>query len=62
MSIGDPTKPEEAFMKTADIAKKYGGKLSMGMSSDYEIAIKYGTDYVRIGTAIFGARDYKKLQ
>ena len=26
----------------------------MGMSGDYEIAIKYGTTFVRIGSSIFG--------
>ena len=31
-------------------------KLSMGMSGDFEVAIEEGADYVRIGTAIFGAR------
>lgn len=31
-------------------------ELSMGMSSDYEVALKYGADYVRVGTAIFGER------
>ena len=31
-------------------------RLSMGMSSDFEIAIEEGADYVRIGTAIFGDR------
>lgn len=30
--------------------------LSMGMSSDFKLAIKYGSNLVRIGTAIFGAR------
>lgn len=30
--------------------------LSMGMSSDYEIAIRFGATHVRVGTAIFGAR------
>ncbi|MEG0614198.1 MAG: YggS family pyridoxal phosphate-dependent enzyme [Oscillospiraceae bacterium] len=30
--------------------------LSMGMSSDYELAIKYGSNLVRIGTMLFGAR------
>ena len=33
-------------------------KLSMGMSSDFEDAIKHGSDYVRVGSKIFGARDY----
>ena len=32
-------------------------KLSMGMSGDFEVAIEEGTDIVRIGTAIFGARE-----
>lgn len=32
--------------------------LSMGMSNDYEIAIEEGANMVRIGTAIFGARNY----
>ncbi len=32
--------------------------LSMGMSGDYETAVQEGASYVRIGTAIFGARDY----
>jgi pyridoxal phosphate enzyme (YggS family) len=30
--------------------------LSMGMSADYEIAIRFGATHVRVGTAIFGAR------
>lgn len=32
--------------------------LSMGMSNDYEIAIRHGSTHVRVGTAIFGAREY----
>lgn len=34
--------------------------LSMGMSNDYKIAIEEGATMVRIGTAIFGNRDYTK--
>lgn len=34
--------------------------LSMGMSEDYKIAIEEGSNCVRIGTAIFGVRDYSK--
>ena len=30
--------------------------LSMGMSSDFEIAIELGATHVRVGSAIFGAR------
>jgi len=32
--------------------------LSMGMSHDLEAAIAQGATWVRIGTALFGARDY----
>ena len=32
--------------------------LSMGMSHDLEAAIAEGATWVRIGTALFGARDY----
>ena len=32
--------------------------LSMGMSDDYPIALEYGSTMVRIGTAIFGQREY----
>lgn len=34
--------------------------LSMGMSGDYEIAISCGSNMVRIGSSIFGARQYNK--
>ncbi|MBQ1276032.1 MAG: alanine racemase, partial [Flavobacteriales bacterium] len=32
--------------------------LSMGMSGDYEIAMQCGSTMVRVGSSIFGARDY----
>jgi len=34
-------------------------ELSIGMSSDYKIALQEGSTYVRIGTAIFGSRNYQ---
>lgn len=34
------------------------GDLSMGMSNDFELAIAHGATTVRVGSAIFGARDY----
>jgi pyridoxal phosphate enzyme (YggS family) len=34
--------------------------LSMGMSSDYALAIKLGSNMVRIGSLLFGARNYSK--
>ena len=47
------------FALLADIAARNGLKeLSMGMSSDYELAIQLGATYVRIGSAIMGGRDY----
>ena len=39
------------------IAERNGlATLSMGMSGDYEIAIRFGATQVRVGTAIFGTR------
>lgn len=35
-------------------------ELSMGMTNDYEIAIEEGATMIRVGTAIFGERDYSK--
>ncbi|MCW3083879.1 MAG: YggS family pyridoxal phosphate-dependent enzyme [Bacteroidetes bacterium] len=35
--------------------------LSMGMSSDYQLAIKAGSNMVRVGSAIFGERNYQKI-
>lgn len=37
-------------------------ELSMGMSGDFEIAVEEGSTQVRIGTAIFGERDYSILK
>ena len=34
--------------------------LSMGMTNDYEVAIEEGATMVRVGTGIFGARDYSR--
>ena len=33
-------------------------ELSMGMTGDYEVAIEEGATYVRVGTGIFGSRQY----
>lgn len=49
------------FALLADIAARNGlSDLSMGMSSDYELAIQLGATHVRIGSAIMGERDYSK--
>jgi len=51
--------PSLHFALLAKIAARNGlGGLSMGMSSDFERAIAQGATHVRIGSAIFGARDY----
>ncbi|ODA68016.1 hypothetical protein A7A08_01186 [Methyloligella halotolerans] len=43
----------DKLAKTLDLPE-----LSMGMSGDYEKAVQFGATYVRVGTAIFGAREY----
>ena len=57
---------QEILQLSVDIsAKKYDNVLveclSMGMSDDFEDAVFCGSTMIRIGTAIFGARDYAKL-
>ena len=57
---------QEMYHLSVDIReKKYDNvsvdHLSMGMSDDYEDAIASGSTMIRVGTAIFGARDYAKL-
>jgi len=32
----------------------------MGMSGDFHVAIEEGSNLIRVGTSIFGARDYSK--
>ena len=34
--------------------------LSMGMTNDYTVAVEEGATMIRVGTGIFGARDYSK--
>ncbi|RFC62570.1 YggS family pyridoxal phosphate-dependent enzyme [Fulvimarina endophytica] len=50
--------PGPYFALLAKLAKEAGlDHLSMGMSGDYETAIAFGATSVRVGSAIFGARD-----
>jgi pyridoxal phosphate enzyme (YggS family) len=52
---GEPPGPHFALL--AQIAARNGlGRLSMGMSGDFEIAIRHGATSVRVGSALFGAR------
>lgn len=49
--------PAVHFAFLAKLASELGLKeLSMGMSGDYETATQFGATYVRVGSAIFGAR------
>ena len=64
--------PDDARVYFAEVKKLYDeyGKiksphldfkyLSMGMSNDFEVAIEEGSTLIRVGTSIFGARDYSK--
>ncbi|HTW35540.1 MAG TPA: YggS family pyridoxal phosphate-dependent enzyme [Rhizomicrobium sp.] len=50
--------PAPHFALLAKLAKAEGlPLLSMGMSEDFEIAIRFGATHVRVGSAIFGARE-----
>jgi hypothetical protein len=47
------------FKKMRQLAQQLGlRELSMGMSNDYAIAVEEGSTMVRIGTALFGEREY----
>ena len=51
----EPAGPHFALL--ADLAARHGlRELSMGMSGDYELAVRYGATRVRVGSALFGAR------
>lgn len=51
--------PSMHFALLAKMAARNGlSGLSMGMSGDFEKAISFGATHVRVGSAIFGARDY----
>jgi pyridoxal phosphate enzyme (YggS family) len=53
--VDEPAGPHFALL--AKIAARNGlAKLSMGMSGDFETAIRFGATSVRVGSAVFGAR------
>ncbi len=65
MAIPEPTEDrdeqEAAFAAVRTLQEQLGlplDTLSMGMSHDLEAAIAQGATWVRVGTALFGARDY----
>ena len=56
---------QEMYNLSVDITRKKGDNvsvdiLSMGMSDDYADAVRCGSTMIRLGTAVFGARDYTK--
>ena len=51
----DPQKYFNILKQNADLLKLKD--LSMGMSGDYELAVLYGSTFLRLGTAIFGERN-----
>ena len=67
--VDDPEENRPVFRRlkelSVDIAEKNINnvtmcELSMGMTGDFEVAIEEGATFVRVGTAIFGARNYDK--
>jgi uncharacterized pyridoxal phosphate-containing UPF0001 family protein len=49
--------PAPFFALLAELSARHGlAQLSMGMSDDFETAIMLGATYIRVGTALFGAR------
>ncbi|MDR1608324.1 MAG: YggS family pyridoxal phosphate-dependent enzyme [Deltaproteobacteria bacterium] len=57
----NPEKSRPYFRQLFELQAKVAPSLkdlSMGMSGDFEVAIEEGATVVRIGTALFGARDY----
>ena len=67
MAIPEPTderaEQDAAFAKVRELQEGLNmglDTLSMGMSHDLESAIAQGATWVRIGTALFGARDYSQ--
>jgi pyridoxal phosphate enzyme (YggS family) len=53
--VGEPPAPHFALLRA--LAEKLGlAHLSMGMSGDYETAVRLGATHVRVGTALFGER------
>lgn len=59
----EKVRKEFSFLKTTfeDLKSEYSSfnTLSMGMSGDYKIAIDCGSTMIRIGSSIFGERNYK---
>ncbi len=60
-NTSNPEENTKYFNKLKDLGNNLNLKvLSMGMSNDYIYACKCGSTYIRVGTKIFGERDYTK--
>lgn len=67
--VEDPEQNRNIFRELRKLSVDIKGKnidnvdmsvLSMGMTNDYTVAIEEGATHVRVGTGIFGARDYNR--
>ena len=67
--VEDPEENRSCFRKIRDLSVDIAAQnidnvsmdvLSMGMTGDYMVAIEEGATMVRVGTGIFGARNYNK--
>lgn len=65
--VENPEENRPYFRRLRNLSVDIGGKnidnvtmsiLSMGMTNDYEVAVEEGATMVRVGTGLFGARDY----
>ncbi len=64
MTVGpfnlDPESMRPLFRRMWELNEQAGGQwLSMGMSNDFDVAIQEGSTHIRVGTALFGARNYR---
>ena len=51
------SQPEKYFRQISEINRQFNfQQLSIGMSNDYLLAIRYGATFIRVGSAIFGSR------
>ena len=66
--VDDPEDVRDEFQRMRDLFETYDAtdnprvemeELSIGMSNDFEVAIEEGSTMVRLGTSIFGPRDYE---
>lgn len=64
----DPNDARRYFAEVKTLYDKYAAEktervdfeyLSMGMTNDFEVAVEEGSNLIRVGTAIFGYRDYR---